>query len=696
MARDQSPGSDSGRESSSGKATAEAASGSTRQKTSKRGVIKPIRSILHPESDTEKYPDGMHPGLIRGISVEEQRYEFGVDKVVFGVAAGLILAFIAWGVYSPESVSNTASAAFAWGMEHAGWLFNIVMFVCLILVVVVAFTRMGEIRLGKDDEKPEFSRFSWVAMMFAAGIGVGIFFFGPSEPLQFFLEPPPLTAEAGTDQAMHRALAQSNFHWGLNPWAIYSLVGGAIAYSTYRRGRPLLMSSLFAPIMGEGRNSSAIGRTIDIMAVAATLFGTAASLGIAALQIGEGLDIVTDLDMNNTILLAIIAVLTAGFVLSAVSGVSKGIRILSNTNISLTFLSMLFIFLTGPTLLLINLIPSGTLYYFAEFFDMASRSLSWGEETLEFQSDWTAFYWAWWISWAPFVGTFLAKISRGRTLREFIVMTVVVPTCILILAFSIFGGTAIDFSRNGVPGFDGESTPEQVLFSLFDALPLSTITPYILIGILAVFFITTADSASVVMGTMSSKGDPDSNKKVSVFWGLCMMGVAVVMLLAGGEDALSGLQSLTVLIALPFSVVVLGLLFSFVQDLRRDPHTIRDRYAESALQYAVWHGLEDYGDDFELSIQRSRYGDGAGKDFDSSDEKYTRWYERYDEEGNRVGYDYETDTWEDGYRREDVDDRAEGSDGANDANDVGGTGETTTENRGNVNADASDDSAARP
>lgn len=601
-----------------------------------------------------QYPDGMHPGLIRGISVEEQRYEFGVDKVVFGVAAALILAFIGWGVYNPDSVSTTANAAFAWGMEHAGWLFNIVMFVCLVLVVVIAFTRMGEIRLGKDDEKPEFSRFSWIAMMFAAGIGVGIFFFGPSEPLEFFLNPPPLTNEAGTEEAMHGAIAQSNFHWGFNPWAIYSLVGAAIAYSTYRRGRPLLMSSLFASIHGENKNSSALSRIIDIMAVAATLFGTAASLGIAALQIGEGWGIVTDWEIGTTMLLVIIAVLTAGFVISAVTGVSKGIRILSNINISLTGLAMIFIFITGPTLLLINLIPSGTLYYFDQFFNMASRSLSWGEETLEFQSEWTAFYWAWWISWAPFVGTFLAKISRGRTLREFIVMTVVVPTTILILAFSIFGGTAISFSRDGVPGFDGESTPEQVLFSLFDALPFSSFTPYILVGILAVFFITTADSASVVMGTMSSKGDPDSNKKVSVFWGLCMMGVAVVMLLAGGEDALSGLQSLTVLIALPFSVVVLGLLFSFVQDLRTDPHSIRDRYGDTALQHAVWHGLEDYGDDFELVVQRARKGDGAGEDFDSADDKYTRWYERSDEHGNRVAYNYTTDTWDDGYTKDEV------------------------------------------
>ena len=455
---------------------------------------------------------------------------------------------------------------------------------------------------------------------------------------------------------MHGAIAQSNFHWGFNPWAIYSLVGAAIAYSTYRRGRPLLMSSLFASIQGENKNSSAMSRVIDIMAVAATLFGTAASLGIAALQIGEGMGIVTDWEIGTTILLVIIGVLTAGFVVSAVTGVSKGIRILSNINISLTGLAMIFIFITGPTLLLINLIPSGTLYYFDQFFNMASRSLSWGEETLEFQSDWTAFYWAWWISWAPFVGTFLAKISRGRTLREFIVMTVVVPTTILILAFSIFGGTAISFSRDGVPGFDGESTPEQVLFSLFDALPLSNVTPYILVGILAVFFITTADSASVVMGTMSSKGNPDSNKKVSVFWGLCMMGVAVVMLLAGGEDALSGLQSLTVLIALPFSVVVLGLLFSFVQDLRTDPHSIRDRYGDSALQYAVWHGLEEYGDDFELVVARSRTGDGAGEDFDSADDKYTSWYERSDEQGNRVGYNYATDTWDDGYTKEKVED----------------------------------------
>lgn len=501
------------------------------------------------------YPDNMHPGLVPGISVEESRHNFGLDKVVFGITAAAILAFVIWGVTAPQQVSAVSLSALSWGLRNFGWLFNIILVSCVVIMAVLAFSRFGNIRLGKDNEEPEYSFFSWVAMMFSAGIGVGIFFFGPSEPLAMYLDPPPLTVEGGTDEALHQAIAQADFHWGISPWAVYSLVGAAMGYSCYRRDRPTLMSSLFAPMV---KRSGPLGTVIDILAIVATLFGTAASLDISTLQIGEGIAIMRSGESAPLgVLLTVMGVLTLGFVISAVSGVGKGVRILSNINISLTSASILFIFATGPTLFLMNLLPSGTLTYADRFLDMASRSLSWGEDTLKFQSAWTAFYWAWWIAWAPFVGMFVARISRCRTLRQFAVATTLVPTAVLICAFNIFGGTAITFSREGREGFDGSATPQQVLFNMFGEMPLSDVTPYVLIGILSVFFITSADSASVIMGSMSSKGDPEPNKLVVVFWGLAMMGIAVVMLLTGGEDALSGLQSLTILSALPFSVVIL-------------------------------------------------------------------------------------------------------------------------------------------
>lgn len=577
------------------------------------------------------YPANMHPGLVPGFSVEELQYKFGLDRLVFGVNAVLIIAFVIWGVTSPETVSSVSSAALSWGLENFGWLFNVILVVCIIVMLGVAMSRYGNIKLGKDNEEPEYSRFSWVAMMFAAGIGVGIFFFGPSEPLEFYHSPPPLTVEPHTEKALHRAVAQADFHWGFSPWALYALVGGALAYSTYRRGRASLISSLFAPILK--RTDGPIGRTIDILAIVATLFGTAASLGIATLQIGEGISTLSGFTPSMAVLLLIIFVLSVGFIISAVSGVSKGIRLLSNTNIMLTFLAIFFVFITGPTLFLINLLPSSILTYLDNFLDMSSRSLSWGQETLDFQAAWTVFYWAWWIAWAPFVGMFIARISRGRTIREFILVTIIVPTFVLMLAFAVFGGTAMDFARNNVPGFDGSASAQQVLYNLIGELPFSGVVSALVIVILAIFFITSADSASVVMGTMASKGDPEPNKLVVVFFGVLMMGIAVVMLLTGGEDALSGLQSLTILTAMPFVLIIIALLVSFVKDLTTDPQTIRTTFAKTAVRDAVIRGLEEYGDDFELAVERAAEGQGVGSSagVETGMEQLTEWYQQTNE-----------------------------------------------------------------
>lgn len=577
------------------------------------------------------YPANMHPGLVPGFSVEELKYKFGLDKLVFGVNAVLIIAFVIWGVTSPETVSSVSSTALSWGLENFGWLFNVILVVCIIVMLGVAMSRYGNIKLGKDDEEPEYSRFSWVAMMFAAGIGVGIFFFGPSEPLEFYHSPPPLTVEPHTEEALHRAVAQADFHWGFSPWALYALVGGALAYSTYRRGRASLISSLFAPILK--RTDGPIGRTIDILAIVATLFGTAASLGIATLQIGEGISTLSGFTPSMAVLLLIILVLSVGFIISAVSGVSKGIRLLSNTNIMLTFLAIFFVFVTGPTLFLVNLLPSSILTYLDNFLDMSSRSLSWGQETLDFQAAWTVFYWAWWIAWAPFVGMFIARISRGRTIREFILVTIIVPTFVLMLAFAVFGGTAMDFARNNVPGFDGSASAQQVLYNLIGELPFSGVVSALVIVILAIFFITSADSASVVMGTMASKGDPEPNKLVVVFFGVLMMGIAVVMLLTGGEDALSGLQSLTILTAMPFVLIIIALLVSFVKDLTTDPQAIRTTFAKTAVRDAVIRGLEEYGNDFELAVERADEGQGVGSvaGVETGMEQLTEWYQQTNE-----------------------------------------------------------------
>lgn len=601
-----------------------------------------------------QYPHGLHPALVPGISVDDQRNVFGVDKTVAGVTGVLIVAFIVWGIVSPEGVADVSSTAFSWAMRNVSWLLNAVCGIGMVLMAYLACSRYGSIKLGRDDEEPEFSMFSWVAMMFGAGIGVGIFFFGPSEPLSHYISPPPETVAAETPAALHMAMAQSHFHWGLAPWALYAFVGAAMAYSCFRRGRVSLISSVFHTLFGQSPAGSVMGKIVDIFAIWATLFGTAASLGVSALQIGEGYKIISGAsEITNSVLIAVIGVLTVCFIVSAVSGVSRGVRYLSNANITLTLGLIVFAFLTGPTLFLLNLLPSGALTYIDQLLPMLGKSLSWGEDTLAFQASWTAFYWAWWIAWTPFVGMFVARISRGRTIRQFTVVATLVPTAILIFAFTIFGGSAISFRREGNPLFDGSHTGEQVLFALFGELPLSSITPFILMVVLAIFFVTSADSASVVMGTMSSKGNPTPPKPIVVFWGLCMMGIAVVMLLAGGEEALSGLQSLIILMALPFSVILLAMMVAFFMDLRTDPAAIRSDYAKIAVANAVRRGVEEHGDDFELSVQSARDGRGAGADFDSAESSVTDWYQRTNEAGDPVDYDFTTDTWADGYEEED-------------------------------------------
>lgn len=594
------------------------------------------------------YPHDLHPGLVPGLSVEDQNKSFSLDRVVFFVTATLIVAFIAWGIASPESVSTASAAAYDWAMNNAAWLLNLVMSLGIIVMIYLAFSRYGQIPLGRDDEQPEFSRYSWIAMMFGAGIGVGVFFFGPSEPLAYYLSPPPETVAAETPAALHQALAQSHFHWGLSIWGLYALVGGALAYSTYRRGRPSLLSSVFRPLLGTQPNEGIAGRVIDMMAIVATLFGTAATLGLSALQIAQGVEIISGAGpLANNAVIAIIGVLGVAFIISAVSGVARGIRYLSNINIALTLLLVAFVFLFGPSLFLLNLVPSGVATYIDQLLPMMGKSLSWGQETLEFQGAWTAFYWAWWIAWTPFVGMFIARISRGRTIREFALATIAGPTAILVLAFTIFGGASITFSREGREMFDGSANSEQILFALFDQLPLNTITPFLLIAVLTIFFVTSADSASVVMGTMSSQGNPAPKKLVIVFWGACMMGIATVMLLAGGETALTALQNLTILIALPFSIVLLLMTVAFLKDLRTDPAAIRKDYASTAVENAVVRGLEEHGDDFEFTVASAPEGRGAGAHFDSSSENVTDWYQRVDEEGEEIAYDHETKRWAD-------------------------------------------------
>ncbi|MCB4208431.1 BCCT family transporter [Arthrobacter sp. UM1] len=579
------------------------------------------------------YPHDIHPALVPGLNVEDVKLRYRTDRVVFGVAAAFIIAFIAWGLLDTAGLTAASNAALTWVVKNTGWMFNLLAAMLVLFMLYIGFSRFGRIPLGRDGEKPEYSTFAWISMMFSAGVGIGLFFFGPFEPLTYYLSPNPGMAKAETAEAMHRAMAQTLFHWGFNAWAIYAVVGVAVAYGCYRRGRVPLMSSVFAPLLGHRASQTVLGRIIDMLAIVATLFGTAASLGLGALQIGRGVEIVGGIGkLPNAALLVIIAVLTAAFIASAVSGVSRGIRYLSNINMIAAFCLGVFVFLAGPTLFLLNFIPSGVAQYIGDIPAMLGRSSSWGPESEKFQSTWTVFYWAWWVSWAPFVGIFLARISRGRTIREFVTVVLLAPMGVCIAAFGVFGGTTMWMKRNGMDLGDA-SNPQNLFFHVLHNLPFAQITVYVAMFCIAVFFVTSADSASVVMGILSQRGKPNPDKGVTVFWGLAMMGIAIIMLLIGGNKALEGLQNLIIVSALPFAFVLIGMVFAFMKDLRTDPMTLRYNYARAAIRQAVVTGIERHGDDFQFHVSEAPQGGGAGAGFDSHAEEVTGWYQLRDEEG---------------------------------------------------------------
>lgn len=571
-------------------------------------------------------PGAMHPGLLPGFAIDDDDRRYQINWPVFGVAGIFVLVVILWAAVAPNSIIEVGSSALGWVTTNFGWWYSLLAVVVFVFMMIVGFGRTGGIRLGDDNEKPEFSTVSWVAMMFSAGIGIGLLFYGPYEPLTYFLTPPPGTqGAAGSVVAAQEALAQSLLHWGPIGWAFYALVGGAIAYGTYRRGRSGLISQIFDPIFKE-KTKGILGPVVDVFAILVTLFGTSISLAIGALQIAQGTEIVTGLGpLGNGFILGTMAFLTAAFIVSAVSGVKRGIRILSNTNMVIAGLLAVFVLVSGPTLYLLNLIPAGIIEFFKDIGMMLVRNPNMGPEAADFMGAWTNYYWAWWIAWTPFVGFFIARISRGRTLREFVITVIIVPSVVSYIWFAIFGGSSMWVeAKTGSISSSGSS--EAYLFALLDYLPGPMITTVFAMLSIIIFFVTTADSASLVMGSMSERGKPNPNIFITATWGLLMAGVAAYLLLAGGADALTGLQSMMVVSSLPFSIVVVGIMIAWGKELRTDPYVIRRKYSSVAISEGVRQGIEAFGDDFVFAAAVAPKDQGAGAWLDTKDPELTAWY----------------------------------------------------------------------
>ncbi|WP_040587365.1 BCCT family transporter [Sciscionella marina] len=520
------------------------------------------------------------------------------DFVVFGVAGALAVAFVLWGGLGTNSLSTVTTKMLGWLESNFGWAYVLAASGFVLFVLWLAFSRYGKIVLGRDEDTPEFKTLPWIAMMFAAGMGIGLMFYGVSEPLTHYTDPPP-----GTGATLDTSMATTMFHWALHPWAFYAVVGLAIAYSTFRRGRPQLVSSAFIPLIGDHAKGW-IGRLIDILAIFATLFGSAASLGLSALQIGSGLKAAGFMSSVSTIVLVVvIVVLTAAFIFSAVSGIERGVQWLAATNGILGVAVALFVFIAGPTVFILNLLPTTLGDYLKDLPGMAARTeASGGLDMARWLSKNTMFYWAWWISWTPFVGMFIARISRGRTIRQFVGGVILVPSVISLVWFAIFGGAAITTQRGGLDL--AARSQEGQLFGLLQQYPAVTFTSLVVMILVGVFFVSGADAASIVMGSLSQRGSTEPNKAVIAFWGALTGAVAAIMLIigGGGESALTGLQNLTIIVASPFVIVMVLLCIALVRDLRRDRVVLRDDKGAEVIEAAVDHGTERYGEDFYLTV----------------------------------------------------------------------------------------------
>jgi choline/carnitine/betaine transport len=554
-----------------------------------------------PDIPTSADTPSTSPGYPAAHRAADERHP--IDKVVFGVAGVLVVAFILWGILSTESLSAVASAVLAGVITAGGWAFVLSASGFVVFALWLAFSRYGKIPLGRDGEPPEFRTISWIAMMFSAGMGIGLMFYGVAEPLSHFTAPPPGTVPASSEEALDVAMATTLFHWTLHPWAIYAVVGLAIAYSTFRRGRRQLISSAFAPLIGQQRTEGPLGKAIDILAIFATLFGSAASLGLGALQIGAGLQANGLPELGKSLLVGIIAILTVAFVCSAVTGVAKGIQFLSNVNMVLAAVLALVVFVAGPTILILNLLPTAIGDYFGNLAQLSARTAaSGGDATAEWLAGWTVFYWAWWISWTPFVGMFIARISRGRSIKQFIVGVILIPSAVSLLWFAIFGGAAVNLQRTGTDLASADS--EAQLFGLLQTMPLGGALSVLAMVLVAIFFVSGADAASVVMGTLSQRGSIEPQRWVVIFWGVVMGAIAIVMLLvAPGSEALTGIQNITIIMAAPFALIMVLLCVALTKDLRDDSLVRRDDRSVRVVEQAVEYGTENYGDKFFFTVK---------------------------------------------------------------------------------------------
>ena len=517
---------------------------------------------------------------------------------VFWPALVIIVAIVVFSVALPESTGNVISTVQNWIVSQLGWYYMLVVGLFVAFAIIVGFSKYGKIKLGKDDDQPEFGLMSWFAMLFAAGMGIGLVFYGVAEPLTYATTGPKPGWPGGEVENAQMGMAQTFVHWGLHPWALYAVLGMALAYAIHRRGRPLSIRWALEPLLGN-KVKGWVGDLIDIIAIFGTVFGIATSLGLGVQQISAGLKHIGVVgDYDNTFLIILIVIITFLATVSVVSGVGVGIKWLSNINLTMAGVLLITVLVLGPTLFLFQNFVESLGVWLANVLDMTFDIGAYsGQEGADWNSSWTLFYWGWWIAWAPFVGVFIARISRGRTVREFIAGVLLVPSIVGFFWFSVLGGTGIYrqiFGAGDLVDPEEGVVAERVLFDVLGALPLGSILSVVAIILVAIFFITSSDSGSLVVDMLASGGHPNPPIWSRVLWAVMEGAIAIALLVAGG---LTALQAGSLVTALPFSIILLLVCVSTLKAFGKEAK--RTAAIERAARYrAVGEHLADDFDEY--------------------------------------------------------------------------------------------------
>ncbi|HCM64074.1 MAG TPA: choline transporter [Morganella sp. (in: Bacteria)] len=500
---------------------------------------------------------------------EQPKKNIKINPPVFFTSALIIFLIVGFAALFPQVAETHLKALQANLFKNASWFYILAVALILLSVTYLGLSRFGDIKLGPDHARPGYSYISWFAMLFSAGMGIGLMFFGVAEPVMHYLSPPVGTPE--TVQAAKEAMRLTFFHWGLHAWAIYAIVALILAFFSYRHGLPLTLRSALYPIIGD-RIYGPIGHAVDIFAVVGTVFGVATSLGFGVLQVNAGLNHLFGLPQTQTVQVILIVVITALATLSVVSGLDKGIRILSELNLGLAVLLLAMVGILGPTVLLLKSFVENTGGYLSEIVSNTFNLFAYEPKSDGWLGGWTLLYWGWWLSWSPFVGMFIARISRGRTIREFVTGVLFVPAGFTLLWMTFFGNTAIDLIKNQGATALATVVKEDVSLALFQFLeyfPFSTVLSFFAMLMVIVFFVTSADSGAMVVDTLASGGDSHTPVWQRIFWAGLMGVVAITLLLAGG---LSALQTVTIASALPFAAILLVCIYGLIKALRIDVH----------------------------------------------------------------------------------------------------------------------------